>query len=140
MVKFLASLVLSRLDFKIDLQRTDPDDVHDALLAILNPLSLVLQRDCHTCGTNGKEIDVHWLVCTEKERRQVLEAASRWAQEEGWTAESLLATDHDHENPSELRRLLREQRLAALGFEEPAQEQCKANLALNMALREWPKE
>ncbi len=37
-------------------------------------------------------------------------------------------------------RLAREDRLRALGFEEPTAEQRKANLALNVALREWPKD
>jgi hypothetical protein len=34
----------------------------------------------------------------------------------------------------------REDRLRQLGFEEPTAEQRKANLALNVALREWPKD
>jgi transcriptional regulator with XRE-family HTH domain len=43
------------------------------------------------------------------------------------------------ETEAESRRLSRERRLAALGFEEPTDEQRKENLALNVALREWPK-
>lgn len=41
---------------------------------------------------------------------------------------------------AENERLAREARLAALGFEEPSDEQRRANLALNVALREWPKD
>ncbi|MBK8412779.1 MAG: hypothetical protein IPL19_32990 [Sandaracinaceae bacterium] len=37
-------------------------------------------------------------------------------------------------------RLAREERLRALGFEEPTAEQRKTNLALNVALRDWPKD
>jgi len=37
-------------------------------------------------------------------------------------------------------RVAREDRLRALGFEEPTAEQRKENLALNVALREWPKD
>lgn len=37
------------------------------------------------------------------------------------------------------RRSAREERLCQLGFEEPTDERRKANLALNVALREWPK-
>ena len=44
------------------------------------------------------------------------------------------------EDASENTRLARDARLAALGFEEPTDEQRKANLALNLALREWPKD
>lgn len=44
------------------------------------------------------------------------------------------------EDAAENQRLSREARLAALGFEEPSDEQRKANLALNVALREWPKD
>lgn len=44
------------------------------------------------------------------------------------------------ENEAEAARLAREDRLRALGFEEPTAEQRKANLALNVALREWPKD
>jgi hypothetical protein len=44
------------------------------------------------------------------------------------------------EDVAENKRVAREARLAALGFEEPSHEQRKANLALNVALREWPKD
>lgn len=44
------------------------------------------------------------------------------------------------EDEAEGARLAREDRLRALGFEEPTAEQRKANLALNIALREWPKD
>jgi transcriptional regulator with XRE-family HTH domain len=44
------------------------------------------------------------------------------------------------EDAAENQRLAREARLAALGFEEPSDEQRKTNLALNVALREWPKD
>ena len=44
------------------------------------------------------------------------------------------------EDGAENDRLAREARLRALGFEEPTAEQRKANLALNVALREWPKD
>ena len=37
------------------------------------------------------------------------------------------------------RRLEREERLLALGFEDPTMEQRKEHLAKNMALKEWPK-
>jgi DNA-binding transcriptional regulator YiaG len=37
-------------------------------------------------------------------------------------------------------RVARENRLSELGFEEPTAEQRKKNLALNVALREWPKD
>lgn len=40
---------------------------------------------------------------------------------------------------AESRRIAREVRLRALGFEEPSDEQRKKNLALNVALRDWPK-
>jgi AcrR family transcriptional regulator len=40
----------------------------------------------------------------------------------------------------ENERLTREDRLRALGFGEPTAEQRKANLALDMALRQWPKD
>ena len=36
------------------------------------------------------------------------------------------------------RREARENRLRALGFEEVDAEQCKRNLALNVALLKWP--
>ena len=38
------------------------------------------------------------------------------------------------------RRQAREDRLRTLGFEEPTAEQCKVNLALNVALCDWPKD
>jgi len=41
---------------------------------------------------------------------------------------------------AEARRLSKEERLRALGFEEPTDEQCKEQLAINIALREWPKD
>lgn len=44
------------------------------------------------------------------------------------------------EDEAQGARLAREDRLRALGFEEPTAEQRKANLALNVALREWPKD
>lgn len=44
------------------------------------------------------------------------------------------------EDAAENERTAREARLAALGFEEPSAEERKANLALNVALREWPKD
>lgn len=44
------------------------------------------------------------------------------------------------ERQVEEARLAREARLRALGFEEPTAEQRKANLALNVALSEWPKD
>jgi len=44
------------------------------------------------------------------------------------------------EDEAEGARLAREDRLRALGFEEPTAEQRKTNLALNVALREWPKD
>lgn len=44
------------------------------------------------------------------------------------------------EAEAQARRTAREERLAAAGFEQPTDEQRKANLALNVALREWPKE
>lgn len=44
------------------------------------------------------------------------------------------------EDAGENERLARDTRLAALGFEEPTDEQRKANLALNAALGEWPKD
>lgn len=40
---------------------------------------------------------------------------------------------------SDSRRLAREARLRALGFDELTPRQRRANLALNIALREWPK-
>ena len=44
------------------------------------------------------------------------------------------------EDAAENARLAREARLADLGFEDPSDEQRKANLAVNVALREWPKD
>lgn len=44
------------------------------------------------------------------------------------------------EDDAEERRTAREDRLHAQGFEELTVEQRKENLALNVALREWPKE
>lgn len=44
------------------------------------------------------------------------------------------------EDDAKRTRLAREDRLRGLGFEEPTAEQRKANLALNVALREWPKD
>lgn len=40
---------------------------------------------------------------------------------------------------AELRRKTREDRLRALGFEEPSDEQRKEQLARNVAMRDWPK-
>lgn len=40
---------------------------------------------------------------------------------------------------AEARRTRREDRLRALGFEEPSQEQREQQLARNVALRDWPK-
>lgn len=40
----------------------------------------------------------------------------------------------------EIVSVCREDRLRELGFEEPTQEQRKANLALNIALLEWPND
>lgn len=37
-------------------------------------------------------------------------------------------------------RLAREARLKAHGFDDPTADECKANLALNVALRDWPKD
>ncbi len=44
------------------------------------------------------------------------------------------------EDGAENDRLEREDRLRALGFEEPTAEQRKANLAVSLALREWPRD
>lgn len=44
------------------------------------------------------------------------------------------------EDEAEGARVAREDRLRALGYELPTDEQRKQNLALNVALREWPKE
>ncbi|OQY64786.1 MAG: hypothetical protein B6D46_15115 [Polyangiaceae bacterium UTPRO1] len=43
------------------------------------------------------------------------------------------------QDDAESARAAREDRLRGLGFEEPSPEQRKANLALNVALRKWPK-
>lgn len=51
-----------------------------------------------------------------------------------------LAQAKELEADAERRRVAREDRLSALGFEEPTAEQRKENLALNIALREWPKD
>lgn len=52
----------------------------------------------------------------------------------------VLAEAKSLENEAEGARLAREDRLRGLGFEEPTAEQRKENLALNVALREWPKD
>ena len=52
----------------------------------------------------------------------------------------VLAEAHALEDEAKTARLAREDRLRQLGFEEPTAEQRKANLALNVALREWPKD
>lgn len=52
----------------------------------------------------------------------------------------ILAEAKALEDEAENGRLAREDRLRQLGFEEPTAEQRKANLALNVALREWPKD
>lgn len=52
----------------------------------------------------------------------------------------LLAQAKGLEADVEETRVAREDRLRALGFEEPTSEQRKENLALNVALREWPKD
>lgn len=44
------------------------------------------------------------------------------------------------EDDAENMRLARDERLRAAGFDEVSPEQRKANLALNVALREWPKD
>jgi DNA-binding transcriptional regulator YiaG len=44
------------------------------------------------------------------------------------------------EDEARRTRQIREERLRALGFEEPNTEQRRANLAFNVALREWPKD
>jgi hypothetical protein len=44
------------------------------------------------------------------------------------------------QDEAEGERVAREARLRALAFEEPTPEQRKDNLALNVALREWPKD
>jgi transcriptional regulator with XRE-family HTH domain len=50
-------------------------------------------------------------------------------------AEAKLLEDETHGT-----RAAREDRLRTLGFEEPSAEQRKENLALSVALREWPKD
>lgn len=52
----------------------------------------------------------------------------------------VLAQAKELEADAGRRRRDREHRLRALGFEEPTAEQRKENLALNVALREWPKD
>jgi DNA-binding transcriptional regulator YiaG len=52
----------------------------------------------------------------------------------------VLAEAKGLEEEAEGTRVAREDRLRALGFEEPTTEQRKENLALNVALREWPKD
>lgn len=59
--------------------------------------------------------------------------------DEGRVAEVLAAAKR-LESEAEGARVARDDRLRALGFEEPSPEQRKANLALNVALREWPKD
>ena len=44
------------------------------------------------------------------------------------------------EDDAENMRLARDERLRAAGFDEVSPEQRKANLALNVSLREWPKD
>jgi hypothetical protein len=52
----------------------------------------------------------------------------------------VLAQAKGLEADAEGTRVAREDRLRALGFEEPTAEQRKENIALNVALREWPKD
>lgn len=52
----------------------------------------------------------------------------------------LLAEAKALQGEAESARVAREDRLRALGFEEPTPEQREANLGLNVALREWPKD
>jgi transcriptional regulator with XRE-family HTH domain len=52
----------------------------------------------------------------------------------------VLAQAKGLEADAEGMRVAREDRLRALRFEEPTAEQRKENLALNVALREWPKD
>jgi transcriptional regulator with XRE-family HTH domain len=52
----------------------------------------------------------------------------------------LLAEARALEGEAEGARLAREDRLRALGYELPTEEQRRQNLGLNVALREWPKE
>jgi hypothetical protein len=40
---------------------------------------------------------------------------------------------------AENRRVAREERLRALGFEDPSDEQRREQLARNLAMRDWPK-
>ena len=56
-----------------------------------------------------------------------------------WRCASIAARDGAPLLDAESRRVSRETRLRALGFEEPTAEQRKENLALNVALRDWPK-
>ena len=56
-----------------------------------------------------------------------------------WRCASIAARDGAPLLDAESRRISREDRLRALGFEEPTAEQRKENLALNVALRDWPK-
>lgn len=74
-----------------------------------------------------------WLQAREREALQGERAPAAW-HEHRMTALELLKAD------AEGRRVAREDRLRALGFEEPTAEQRKENLALNIALREWPKD
>ncbi|GAB4206844.1 MAG: hypothetical protein OHK0013_23860 [Sandaracinaceae bacterium] len=53
---------------------------------------------------------------------------------------AVLAEAKGLEDEALRRRHRREERLRARGFEEPTPEARRANLALNVALREWPKE
>jgi uncharacterized membrane protein len=53
---------------------------------------------------------------------------------------TVLARAKELEAEAERTRVAREDRLRKLGFEEPTAEQRKENLALNVALREWPKD
>jgi hypothetical protein len=53
---------------------------------------------------------------------------------------SLLAEAKRLEDEAKRTRVAREDRLRALGFEEPTPTQRKENLALNIALCPWPKE
>jgi hypothetical protein len=56
--------------------------------------------------------------------------------------ENFSSTDELLEYGSETdeRRRAREKRLLEIGFDDPSEEQRKANLALNIALKPWPKE
>lgn len=44
------------------------------------------------------------------------------------------------EADADVTRVARENRLRVLGFDEPTAERRKKNLALNVALCEWPKD